>query len=122
MKLCKRCMRVKRPSHFNRSPTDGRKALLRGVCKECTAVVKKAYRESPEGKVAKARENKTLRQYLRVRLNNAMKSRTKSGSAVRDLGCSIDFLRGWLEGQFRPGMNWSNHGRFGWHIDHIKPL
>lgn len=27
-----------------------------------------------------------------------------------------------LERQFLPGMTWENHGRFGWHIDHIIPL
>jgi hypothetical protein len=27
-----------------------------------------------------------------------------------------------LESKFQPGMTWENHGRNGWHIDHIKPL
>ncbi len=57
---------------------------------------------------------------LRSRLRKAIKGNFKSGSAVRDLGCSISELKQWLERQFRPGMSWSNYGD--WHIDHIIPL
>jgi hypothetical protein len=37
------------------------------------------------------------------------------------VGCSPEQLRQHIEKQFQPGMNWSNKGRFGWHIDHRKP-
>lgn len=57
---------------------------------------------------------------LRSRLWAALKGNNKTGSAVRDLGCSIEHLRQWLEFQFQPGMTWDNYGK--WHIDHIKPL
>lgn len=61
---------------------------------------------------------------LRSRLRSALKHNAKTGSAVRDLGCSVDFLKDYLQSKFLPGMSWSNHG-FGadkWHIDHIIPL
>lgn len=61
-----------------------------------------------------------LKAILRTRLNNAIKRNTKSGSAVRDLGCTISELKQHLESKFQPGMTWENHGD--WHIDHIKPL
>lgn len=35
-------------------------------------------------------------------------------------GCSIDFLKGYLEARFKEGMTWSNWGKI-WHIDHIIP-
>lgn len=57
---------------------------------------------------------------LRSRLWNALKGNFKSGSAVRDLGCSIDFLKQHLELQFQERMTWENYGE--WHIDHKKPL
>ena len=37
------------------------------------------------------------------------------------LGCSIEHARKHLESQFREGMKWDNHGKYGWHIDHIIP-
>lgn len=58
--------------------------------------------------------------YLRTRLYQAIKKESKSGSAVRDLGCHIGFLRGWLECGFQDGMTWENYGE--WHIDHRVPL
>ncbi len=69
-------------------------------------------------------ENKVykLKSILRSRLNNAIKNNYKSGSFVADLGCSVDFLKTYLESQFQPGMTWNNHTIKGWHIDHIIPL
>jgi hypothetical protein len=57
---------------------------------------------------------------LRTRLYVALEGNYKSGSAIRDLGCSIEDLKTWLEQQFQPGMSWNNYGE--WHIDHIIPL
>ena len=31
-------------------------------------------------------------------------------------------LKEHLESKFIDGMSWKNHGRFGWHIDHIRPI
>ena len=59
---------------------------------------------------------------IRSRLNSALKNNHKTGSAIRDLGCSIDFFKTHLENQFVQGMTWDNYGPKGWHIDHIRPL
>lgn len=64
--------------------------------------------------------NFKLKMNLRSRINSVLKGKIKSGSAVRDLGCSIEELKQHLENQFQDGMTWENHGK--WHIDHIKPL
>ena len=37
------------------------------------------------------------------------------------MGCTIPYLKKYLESQFNEGMTWENHGENGWHIDHIKP-
>jgi hypothetical protein len=61
---------------------------------------------------------------LRWRMNRAIRLCSKSGSAVKDLGCSIEELKKHLESKFQPGMTWDNWG-FGegcWHIDHVRPL
>jgi hypothetical protein len=63
-----------------------------------------------------------LKHNLRARLRTALKCGHKAGSAVLDLGCSIEELKKHLESQFVPGMTWDNWGHHGWHIDHIVPL
>jgi len=63
-----------------------------------------------------------LSRRLRSRLYKALQGNYKNGSAVRDLGCSIDELKMHLESKFQSGMSWDNWSFDGWHIDHIKPL
>lgn len=60
-----------------------------------------------------------IRCNLRTRLHMAAKN-GKSGSAIKDMGCTVGELRAHLEARFAPGMTWDNYGT--WHIDHIKPL
>jgi len=63
-----------------------------------------------------------LRLNLRNRLNAAVKNKQKSGSAVRDLGCTVEEFVKYIECKFQNGMTWENWGRKGWHLDHIKPI
>lgn len=68
-----------------------------------------------------------LRYLLRARIKTALKKNYKKGSAINNLGCSVDRLRVWLEDQFYRHpitgeyMTWENLGS-GWQIDHIMPL
>ncbi len=74
--------------------------------------------------------NHHLAANLRVRLNKIVRGKCKSGSAVRDLGCSIEEFKIYIESLFAEGMSWENYGNkkingkivFGWHLDHIIPL
>jgi len=66
--------------------------------------------------------NYKLRASLRNRLHSAIIGNQKAGSAVRDLGCSIDELKKYIESKWLPGMSWDNWTLAGWHIDHITPL
>lgn len=59
---------------------------------------------------------------LRHRIGKIIKRNQRSGSSIKDLGCTLEFLKEYLESQFKPGMSWENYGRGGWHIDHIRPL
>jgi hypothetical protein len=89
---------------------------------------KKYYQDNKDKIIFKRRQfekqnvNHRLSKRLRTRLRNALCGKYKSGSAVRDLGCSIEELKIYLESKFQPGMSWDNYGKDGWHIDHIKPL
>lgn len=58
---------------------------------------------------------------LRRRLYAAIKMNYKTGSAVKDLGCTIEEFKSYLESKFEKNMSWENYG-VEWQIDHIKPL
>jgi hypothetical protein len=58
---------------------------------------------------------------VRSRVSSIVRGKDKSAKTMELLGCSIEQLRGHLEAKFAPGMSWSNYGKFGWHIDHIRP-
>lgn len=72
--------------------------------------------------------NAKLAANLRSRLSTAIHDNQKTGSAIDDLGCSINKLKIKLQlGFYRhPAngeyMSWDNYGKFGWHIDHIVAL
>ena len=100
---------------------------------------KKARRSTPEKRIKanKVRSALRMRQLkaglqlpykirasLRTRLYLAVKGGYKNGSAVRDLGCSIEEFKRYIEVLFSEGMTWENWGRDKgrWHIDHKKPL
>jgi len=56
---------------------------------------------------------------LRNRIGIALKRNYKMGHTSELIGCTINFLKKYLQKQFKLGMNWKNYGK--WHIDHIKP-
>ena len=60
--------------------------------------------------------------YIRTRVAKATLNSIKTGSSIKDLGCSVACLRKRLESMFWPGMTWKNQGYYGWHIDHDTPL
>lgn len=66
--------------------------------------------------------NRKIAVNLRGRLSQAVRNSYKSGSAVDDLGCTVEEFRIYLESKWQLDMSWDNYGRYGWHIDHIIPL
>lgn len=67
---------------------------------------------------------------MRVRLNKAIKNNQKAGSAIKDLGCSVEHFKKYIESMFYNHitfdipMIWENYGKgYGkWNLDHIRPL
>lgn len=64
-----------------------------------------------------------LSKNLRIRVYSALKRRgiKKSEKTNELVGCTIEFLKGYIESKFKPGMSWDNYRWDVWHIDHIKP-
>lgn len=63
--------------------------------------------------------NYKLSRNLRTRIRGAIAGKVPL-SAIKELGCTIEYLKYYLEQLFQPDMTWDNYGK--WHIDHIKPL
>jgi len=148
MKICNSCKIEKEITEFNKnkSSPDGH----RNECKKChkaqnarwwnknkeiLVIRNRAWKLNNKEKVLEATKKWQKKQFesnsdwalahsLRTRLNVALRSNYKVGSAVRDLGCTIEEFIKHIESQFKEGMTWNNRGRWGecWHIDHIKPL
>jgi hypothetical protein len=62
-----------------------------------------------------------LTRSLRSRMHHAVVGNQKVGSAVDDLGCSIEDFKTYISKQFKPEMTWDNYGPV-WHLDHKRPL
>lgn len=149
MKTCKVCKLEKDYSEFHRHKSTA--DLLRAECKSCrNEENKKAYEHKMATRIKpvdkrslriKKSKKETLEiqkiyannryntdipyrlaRVLRARVRSALKNEYKTSSAVTSLGCSVDFLKTYLESLFQPEMNWENHSKEGWHIDHIVPI
>lgn len=61
-----------------------------------------------------------LRKRVMTRIWRAMKDQKVNGSgSFSMIGCSVEFLRSYIENKFEQGMSWRNYGE--WHVDHIRP-
>lgn len=103
--------------------------------KEHAKKYKKQYSNNPENraKINKTASIKNKRRRLndplyqcidriRARINQVFRLNgyTKRSRTYEILGCSYEFLMGYIESKFQPGMSWENRSE--WHIDHIIPL
>ena len=89
--------------------------------KTMNAWMKKKRETDPFFKI-RATLSASLAQFLKK------KGYIKSSSITKMIGCSKEELKLHLEKSFYPHpvtkrtMNWKNHSRSGWHVDHIRPL
>lgn len=117
MKKCTKCLDTLDLSSFY--PGKAR-------CRECFKDDMREYRKrSPHVGAAQKRAwmkkgGNAVAHRLRSRLYRAIDRDTKGGSAVSDLGCTVEFFKDYIASQFRPGMEWGKRGSFV--LDHIYPL
>jgi hypothetical protein len=86
----------------------------------------KRYRERNKEKL-KAREaerRRTPKYKLRKAVISAFERirKNKPTNTLKLLGCSWEEAKTHIESLWQEGMTWENHGVYGWHIDHIRPV
>jgi hypothetical protein len=125
-KKCCGCKIWKSLDNYNYSKSHWDK--LRVDCKECLIKWRKNNRTKLNEKQILYEKNRKLTdpefkllKTLRSRLGTAInrQNSSKNNTTIKLVGCSVSFLKGFLEAKFKEGMTWENHGE--WHIDHIKP-
>jgi len=98
--------------------------------KEKVAATQKKYKEANKKEIRSKQAAYRRKKYAndpkyafvndtRGRMNAALGS--GSGSGVRDLGCSVDWVMEHLASQFEEGWTWENRGKV-WVVDHMFPL
>lgn len=114
-KLCKQC-NLEHARHYNI------------IHKERFYKLKDEYFLKNKKYIQKKRRERRKQRYhsdINFKLECLLRSRLKSAisgrrGALKELGCSVEELKLYLESKFQPGMTWKNHGK--WHIDHIVPV
>jgi hypothetical protein len=83
---------------------------------------KKYHRERHKERI-KVDESYRIAHNLRGNLSSQLKRfmQGKKVSAIRNLGCTLPFLKAYLEVRFKDGMTWQNYGSV-WNIDHVVPM
>lgn len=122
----------------NKEKISKRKREFRLANLEASKARRHEYTSRPESKeLARQYRKNRYKTDINFKLKMRLRSRLgcfirvnkteRSGSATRDLGCSISQLKAYLESKFEPWMTWDNYGVFNkdvdtWQIDHITPL
>ena len=127
-KICSKCNEEKTLDKYHIHKGKG---TIRAACKACASKARKEYyKKNKEATIKKTTEYQNnrrkidpqyrLRRNLRCRLYHALKNQkaSKSDHTLELLGCSMGFLKGYLEAKFKEGMTWDNYGK--WHVDHIR--
>jgi hypothetical protein len=121
--MCTYCNIEKPISHYYNCKKYGKKKK----CISCWKRAKHQYRLKNRDEISlkrseynKNRYNNDINWKLAANLRSRLVKTIKYGSHIKDLGCTVDYLKNHLGSLFKPGMTWENYGK--WHIDHIIPL
>ena len=118
-RLCKNCSNTEGKKYYviNKLELNKRRATYWKHYKQSHKTVRNN-RDNERRKIDPGfRLTNNMRNRIRLALLNNVKCERTPGL----LGCTYENLKSYLENKFVTGMNWKNYGKFGWHIDHIKP-
>lgn len=93
------------------------KRIYRSKNKDKLNKQKKEYRKNNSNINYKISCN--LRSRIWYLLGNKINNNRKD--TLELLGCSYEEFKIYLESKFTKNMTWENKGKYGWHIDHIRP-
>jgi 5-methylcytosine-specific restriction endonuclease McrA len=130
---CKLCKKIQKAKYYilnrdklcaqSRIWAIGNKEKVRTIRRKTQ--IKREYLQKTYEKRKKKRNTDPLFKLadcVRSRINKVFRGESKSKKTLDILGCTFKELIKYTEKLFQPGMSWENHGRIGWHIDHIIPL
>jgi hypothetical protein len=129
--VCRKCNTPKTHQEFPKDKTG--KFGISAWCKSCYYKHNAEYQKNPKNKeklhimqkkqrnLYKNNLNYVIKQRLRHRMWTVLKGNPKAGHTLELLGCSIQQFKSHLALRFQVGMTWENYGKYGWHIDHIRP-
>lgn len=147
LKICSDCRehKPKESYHKNIKTYDG----ITNICKSCNNIRSTKYNAKNNEYLKKKRQERYLKnrdkeikydyEYKKKRMatdigfrllrntrdrhSKAVKSsgHNKNFRSSKLLGCDANYLKKYIEIQFKNDMNWSNYGTL-WNIDHIYPL
>lgn len=130
VKECSQCGAHKPVTEFNKDTPHDR---LRAECRDCNAAKARSWRErNPDRVSRRSREQKRLeslnpRKVLDKRIGGGL-SYYLQNRTIENCGVFVNLefsgpqLLRHLESSFHGKMSWENYGRFGWHLEHKKPL
>jgi hypothetical protein len=132
-KICVKCSKEKSKTEFSKmkSQTDSLNYWCRVCVKEDRKYKSwnlnqystyKNYRRTWNNNQYNSDLNYKLIINFRCRMNSILKKQStqKNNTSLKYLGCSLEEYKQHLEKQFKPDMNWDNHGVI-WEVDHIYP-
>lgn len=130
-KVCSRCNLLLPSVNFfiNMKATDNLSPFCVSCARPNNWTIEKqreSYKKYDKNNVKYRKEQAALphnkvKKSIASRVRSALKTQNllKSSATVEYVGCTIQFLREWLQYQFEDDMCWDNIGK--WHIDHVKP-
>lgn len=133
MDIMKKCTKCGIDNPLTNFYIDGRKLDgVSSICKECQKELQviyhrgdkfKKYQRSYERNKYKNNESRRKQLLVRASIRWALNGKVQNPiTAEKYLGTKISDYKNYLESMFKYGMSWSNYGKGGWVIDHIKPL
>ena len=135
--VCKACRKIHEPSRKEylrewasrnkqkKSDLDREyriKNYLKIKAQRKTAAYKEIKKRSDKKFYEKAMSDPNKKLIVRLRIMLSSFKKYKKSNTFTYLGYTSTDLANHLQSKFKEGMSWDNHGRGGWHIDHIKPI